>query len=374
MSDNSSDNDSTNDQDQLPAESITKEIDDLIAEKNSDFSESENTDHLSDSSEDETSDEDEEDDEEDDIDGYFSEELNIKPNSRARVRFNAQSSQSRRTAGLSRNQGTPEYDSSEDEIDDADRIVHNSSGSSYDEYELSQEEEPYYLRYRSENSDEEESSNIEDEQRQTRQQQPSHTEQIDEPDKEDDFGIDNISQKMRELFTSDEESSDYPTDVSLEVDNFNDSEGDLNDENHTKRKKPPGQLVSSINEGGRVFLNLAQKEYEAHNLKDAVLLIEEAILEDPRSRLPYILLDVIHTDMRNPEAALNAKILAATAGSIFPDDWEDVAYRSMELGLYSQAITFTSVQLVLTLMNHHTALSLLRLIQSLEISAVLSLL
>lgn len=158
----------------------------------------------------------------------------------------------------------------------------------------------------------------------------------------DNADLAEISQRTRELFSTDDESSNYESDVGLDEIDAQAEQGSSADDNERRPKKKKSRAVpmSTINENGRVFLNLAQKEYDAGNHEDAILLIEESIMEDPKSRLPYILLDVIHTDLGNTEAALNAKILAASAGSIFPEDWEDVANRSMEQGLYSQAITF----------------------------------
>lgn len=169
-----------------------------------------------------------------------------------------------------------------------------------------------------------------------------HNDEDQEPEDE------HISQRTKLLFTSDEESSN---ESETSANGLNDAalEDDMSSEeeearrHYLRRKKIQESrfaVLNQINEDGRIFLNLAQKEYAAGNHEDAILLIEEAIVSDPRSRLPYILLDVVHSDLGNESAALKAKIAAAIAGSISPDDWADVAVRSVDQGLYDQAVPF----------------------------------
>lgn len=169
-----------------------------------------------------------------------------------------------------------------------------------------------------------------------------------EPSDQDKLPHD-INRRMKDLFSSDEESSENDSDVSLDALETNPEYQDLSSEEEEARrqiirKKKTQKLrssqLSNINQDGRIYLNMARKEYEEGRLQDAILLIEEAIVADPDSRLPYILLDVIHSDMGNESAALKAKIAAAIAGSVSPDDWADAAGRSMAQGLFHQAIPF----------------------------------
>lgn len=152
-----------------------------------------------------------------------------------------------------------------------------------------------------------------------------------------------ISLRMQVLFDSDEESDSGNSEKSFD--------GLRKDEDALFKSTVEGSryrinqhfknsAANVINHEARIYLELAKEEYEAGNIQDAILLIEEAILADNEARLPYILLDIIHTDLGNHEAALKAKIAAATAGGTVLEDWIDVAERSFNMGYYSQATTF----------------------------------
>lgn len=166
-----------------------------------------------------------------------------------------------------------------------------------------------------------------------------------------------VAQQMRELFSSDDdEMSDEHSDA-LYQDIL-----DANDElrPNTKRSAKGSIKPLKMKDEARVYYELAQKEYENGAMEDAILMIEEAIKLDANTKLPYMLLDAIYSDIGDVEKSLKAKVAAALLDKN-QDDWIDVARISVELGHLDQATLFYRRAIELDELDHQIMYELVEL-------------
>lgn len=167
-------------------------------------------------------------------------------------------------------------------------------------------------------------------------QAPSNTTREDnyytESDNEND---EEAAERVRALFSSDEEE-EYEDDEN-EANQFLEEDKSLQKQKEKRIAKMTKSLA--IKDEARIYYNLAIKEYEENRFGDAIAMLEEAIKIDPNSKLPYVLLDAIYSDIGDVDKALRAKVAAALLDRN-KDDWIDVARISVELGKLDQAVVF----------------------------------
>lgn len=164
-------------------------------------------------------------------------------------------------------------------------------------------------------------------------QAPSNTTKDTNYFQSDSENDDEAAARVRALFSSDEEYEDEEDEATRFMEE---------DEALQKQKEKRISKVSKtldIKDEARIYYNLAIKEYEENRFGDAIAMLEEAIKIDPNSKLPYVLLDAIYSDIGDIDKALRAKVAAALLDRN-KDDWIDVARISVDQGKFDQAVVF----------------------------------
>lgn len=159
------------------------------------------------------------------------------------------------------------------------------------------------------------------------------------PDFLDENQFSEDAQKVRDLFSSDDDDNDedYYND---QGESFVQEDHDAYEANMRRKKKAvSASKAMMIQDEAKMYYTMAISEYESNNHADAIALLEEAIARDPESKLPYMLLDAIYFDLGDVDKSLRAKVAAALLDKN-KDDWIDVARISVELGKLDQAAIF----------------------------------
>lgn len=164
-------------------------------------------------------------------------------------------------------------------------------------------------------------------------QAPSNTTKDTNYFQSDSENDDEAAARVRALFSSDEEYEDEED----EATRFIEEDEALQKQKDKRISKVPKSL--DIKDEARIYYNLAIKEYEENRFGDAIAMLEEAIKIDPNSKLPYVLLDAIYSDIGDIDKALRAKVAAALLDRN-KDDWIDVARISVDQGKFDQAVVF----------------------------------
>ena len=167
-----------------------------------------------------------------------------------------------------------------------------------------------------------------------------------------------VVRQLRELFSSDEDD-DYEDDGDIDFLPENDMQkSDIS----SKKRRGGGGVMKPlpIKEEARIYYYLAQQEYEKGDLPSSVVMVEEAIKLDPNSKLPYVLLDTIYSDLGDSEKALKAKVAAALLDKN-KDDWIDIARISVEQGQLDQAALFYGRAIELDESDYQTMYELVEL-------------